>query len=225
LHWYDARNIDETIAFDFTTKATEDLTLKTCFEEIVVENTTNSDETDVIIDTDETTPVAPEAKADKDEDIQKIAEDMGLTIRIVEDEKDETEDAKVEENADELNDDMLVILEDDGLMTIEDDNVPLAAPPVALPPKTLDDVSVALQSNHESVMRPGDKVSVWASVNNADDMDLAYQWQYSTDGGATWCDAAGANELEHSFEATYASINYDWRLNVEIVDGSFAIAA
>lgn len=216
MHWYNILN-DETEAFDFTTKATEDITLKTYFEEIEIpEETTGNGDVDEHKDSTSTdTTVTDEQTAETTDDLAKIAEAAGITLRIV----DETED---DETFDLEDEDLL----DGDLLMIEDDIVPLAAPPAmpAIAP-SLDEVSVQLQSNHESVVKPGDKISVWADVSGTEGLNVNMQWQYSTDGGASWCDASGATGLEHSFEATFASVNYDWRLNIELVDAPITMVA
>lgn len=82
--------------------------------------------------------------------------------------------------------------------------------------KLLADRSVNIYSDMGAVVHEGDIITLTGEVNGFSSSDISLQWQY--DNGMSWTDVPGANKLTHAFVATGETINYSWRLSVNIDD-------
>ncbi|MDL2318044.1 hypothetical protein LJC74_02985 [Eubacteriales bacterium OttesenSCG-928-A19] len=82
--------------------------------------------------------------------------------------------------------------------------------------KLLADRSVNIYSDMGAVVHEGDIITLTGEVNGFSSLDISLQWQY--DNGMSWTDVPGANKLTHAFVATAETINYSWRLSVDVTD-------
>lgn len=76
--------------------------------------------------------------------------------------------------------------------------------------------SVNIYSDMGNVIREGDVITMTGELVGFGDQDVSLQWQY--DDGYTWMDVPGANTLRHAFVATPETINYSWRISVNVDD-------
>ncbi len=92
------------------------------------------------------------------------------------------------------------------------------ATPRPLPP--LENCRVQVFSSHDTWIVEGDVIEVWGELSGFDGYTLKFQWQYNNGNG--WTDVVGATNLRYAFVATADTVNYNWRLAVEIYTGEEA---
>lgn len=76
--------------------------------------------------------------------------------------------------------------------------------------------SVNVYSDMSNTVQEGDVITLTGELIGFEGKDVSLQWQY--DDGWSWVNVPGAEDLTHSFAATYESINTSWRLSVNVND-------
>lgn len=80
----------------------------------------------------------------------------------------------------------------------------------------LSERSVNIYSDMGDVVREGDIITLTGELVGFGNAEVELQWQF--DNGMTWTDVPGANRVTHAFVATAETIDYSWRLSVNVVD-------
>ena len=79
--------------------------------------------------------------------------------------------------------------------------------------------TVTIRSSQGDVVTEGEIIYLTSKLKGFDGLDIAYQWQVDRGDGAGWVDVEGANRPKHMFVADRETIQYSWRLVVNILDG------
>jgi len=79
--------------------------------------------------------------------------------------------------------------------------------------------SVQIRSSQGDVVTEGEIIYLTSKLKGFDGLDIAYQWQVDRGDGQGWVDVEGANRPKHMFVADRETIQYSWRLVVNILDG------
>ena len=79
--------------------------------------------------------------------------------------------------------------------------------------------SVQIRSSQGDVVTEGEIIYLTSRLKGFDGLDIAYQWQVDRGDGEGWVDVEGANRPKHMFVADRETIQYSWRLVVNILDG------
>ena len=79
--------------------------------------------------------------------------------------------------------------------------------------------TVSIYALHDTPLKEGDIVMLWASISGFDGMNLRLQWQRSAD-NENWEDIPGWNSLSYNFVATPESMEYAVRLAVCATPGT-----
>jgi len=79
--------------------------------------------------------------------------------------------------------------------------------------------SVQIRSSQGDVVTEGEIIYLTSKLKGFDGLDIAYQWQVDRGDGEGWVDVEGANRPKHMFVADRETIQYSWRLVVNILDG------
>jgi len=78
--------------------------------------------------------------------------------------------------------------------------------------------SVTIRSSQGDVVTEGEIIYLTSKLKGFDGLDIAYQWQVDRGDGEGWVDVEGANRPKHMFVADRETIQYSWRLVVNILD-------
>ena len=78
--------------------------------------------------------------------------------------------------------------------------------------------SVQIRSSQGDVVTEGEIIYLTSKLKGFDGLDIAYQWQVDRGDGEGWVDVEGANRPKHMFVADRETIQYSWRLVVNILD-------
>jgi hypothetical protein len=78
--------------------------------------------------------------------------------------------------------------------------------------------SVQIRSSQGDVVTEGEIIYLTSKLKGFDGLDIAYQWQVDRGDGAGWVDVEGANRSKHMFVADRETIQYSWRLIVNVMD-------
>ena len=81
------------------------------------------------------------------------------------------------------------------------------------------DRSVTIRSSQGDVVTEGEMIYLTSKLKGFDGLDIAYQWQVDRGDGQGWVDVEGANRPKHMFVADRETIQYSWRLVVNVLDG------
>ena len=79
--------------------------------------------------------------------------------------------------------------------------------------------TVTIRSSQGDVVTEGEIIYLTSKLKGFDGLDIAYQWQVDRGDGQGWVDVEGANRPKHMFVADRETIQYSWRLVVNILDG------
>ena len=79
--------------------------------------------------------------------------------------------------------------------------------------------SVQIRSSQGDVVTEGEIIYLTSKLKGFDGLDIAYQWQVDRGDGQGWVDVEGANRPKHMFVADRETIQYSWRLVVNVLDG------
>lgn len=79
--------------------------------------------------------------------------------------------------------------------------------------------SVQIRSSQGDVVTEGEIIYLTSKLKGFDGLDIAYQWQVDRGDGEGWVDVEGANRPKHMFVADRETIQYSWRLVVNVLDG------
>ena len=79
--------------------------------------------------------------------------------------------------------------------------------------------SVQIRSSQGDVVTEGEIIYLSSKLKGFDGLDIAYQWQVDRGDGQGWVDVEGANRPKHMFVADRETIQYSWRLVVNVLDG------
>ena len=78
--------------------------------------------------------------------------------------------------------------------------------------------TVTIRSSQGDVVTEGEIIYLTSKLKGFDGLDIAYQWQVDRGDGEGWVDVEGANRSKHMFVADKETIQYSWRLVVNILD-------
>lgn len=80
--------------------------------------------------------------------------------------------------------------------------------------------SVILTSNAagKEAVYAGDEIVLYAILTGFENDQYTIQWQYSTDGGMTFIDIEGANDLQYAFIIDDSNAWNVWKINITIVE-------
>ena len=78
--------------------------------------------------------------------------------------------------------------------------------------------SVQIRSTQGDVVTEGEMIYLTSKLKGFDGLDIAYQWQVDRGDGQGWVDVEGANRPKHMFVADRETIQYSWRLVVNVMD-------
>ena len=79
--------------------------------------------------------------------------------------------------------------------------------------------TVTIRSSQGDVVTEGEIIYLTSKLKGFDGLDIAYQWQVDRGDGQGWVDVEGANRPKHMFVADRETIQYSWRLVVNVLDG------
>lgn len=77
---------------------------------------------------------------------------------------------------------------------------------------------VTIFSSQGDVVMEGEIIYLTSKLEGFDGLDIAYQWQVDRGDGAGWVDVEGANRPKHMFVASRETIQYSWRLVVNVIE-------
>ena len=77
---------------------------------------------------------------------------------------------------------------------------------------------VRIYSSQGDVVTEGEIIYLTSKLKGFDGLDIAYQWQVDRGDGAGWVDVEGANRSKHMFVASRETIQYSWRLIVDVIE-------
>ena len=78
--------------------------------------------------------------------------------------------------------------------------------------------SVQIRSSQGDVVTEGEIIYLTSKLKGFDGLDISYQWQVDRGDGQGWVDVEGANRPKHMFVADRETIQYSWRLVVNVLD-------
>ena len=78
--------------------------------------------------------------------------------------------------------------------------------------------SVQIRSSQGDVVTEGEIIYLTSKLKGFDGLDISYQWQVDRGDGQGWVDVEGANRPKHMFVADRETIQYSWRLVVNVMD-------
>lgn len=75
---------------------------------------------------------------------------------------------------------------------------------------------VRIFSSQGDVVTEGEIIYLTSSLEGFDGLDVTFQWQVDRGDGKGWVDVEGANRSKHMFVASKETIQYSWRLIVNV---------
>ena len=78
---------------------------------------------------------------------------------------------------------------------------------------------VRIYSSQGEVVTEYEQIKLSSELIGFEGLTVTYQWQVDRGDGEGWVDVEGATRENHVFRATRETIQYSWRLIVNIVDG------
>jgi hypothetical protein len=77
---------------------------------------------------------------------------------------------------------------------------------------------VIIYSNRKEVVTEGDIIELTSELIGFDGVEVTYQWQMLRDEEEGWINVEGANRWKYAFIATRETVQYSWRLIVNVVE-------
>ena len=77
---------------------------------------------------------------------------------------------------------------------------------------------VRIYSSQGEVVTEGEIIYLTSVLEGFDGVNVSFQWQVDRGDGAGWVDVEGANRPKHMFVANRETIQYSWRLIVEVIE-------
>lgn len=77
---------------------------------------------------------------------------------------------------------------------------------------------VIIRSSQGEKVTVGEFIYLTSKLVGFDDVEVTYQWQVDTGDGAGWTDIEGATESTFMFVADHETVDYNWRLIVNVVE-------
>ena len=77
---------------------------------------------------------------------------------------------------------------------------------------------VVIKSSQGSIVTEGDQITLTSELYGFGDHLVEYQWQVDKGEGAGWEDINGGNRYKYTFIANRETIQYSWRLIVNVID-------